>query len=107
MQERPAASAPPSSHKTVTWLHSRDSMLYCHVAGAWLRWLERTVHIREVTGSSPVAPMKASCKQGAFHFCEILMPKPLVRRPTWCYAARCKWLQHSAQVGEPVITCDR
>ena len=24
--------------------------------GAWLSWLERTVHIREVTGSSPVAP---------------------------------------------------
>ena len=24
--------------------------------GAWLSWSERTVHIREVTGSSPVAP---------------------------------------------------
>ena|GEM_PF-1394655 len=24
--------------------------------GAWLSWLERTVHIREVVGSSPSAP---------------------------------------------------
>ena len=26
------------------------------VGGAWLSWLERTVHIREVIGSSPIAP---------------------------------------------------
>ncbi len=25
--------------------------------GAWLSWLERTVHIREVVGSSPSAPI--------------------------------------------------
>jgi hypothetical protein len=25
-------------------------------AGDWLSWLERTVHIREVTGSNPVSP---------------------------------------------------
>ncbi len=24
--------------------------------GDWLSWLERTVHIREVTGSNPVSP---------------------------------------------------
>jgi hypothetical protein len=26
------------------------------VVGDWLSWLERTVHIREVTGSNPVSP---------------------------------------------------
>ena len=25
--------------------------------GAWLSWLERAVHIREVIGSSPIAPI--------------------------------------------------
>ena len=28
----------------------------CALQGAWLSWLERTVHIREVVGSSPSAP---------------------------------------------------
>ena len=30
-------------------------MLCAHCSEAWLSWLEHTVHIREVTGSSPVA----------------------------------------------------
>ncbi len=32
------------------------SVLYFFTLGAWLSWLERTVHIREVRGSSPLAP---------------------------------------------------
>ena len=28
--------------------------------GDWLSWLERTVHIREVTGSNPVSPTISS-----------------------------------------------
>lgn len=28
--------------------------------GDWLSWLERTVHIREVTGSNPVSPTTTS-----------------------------------------------
>ena len=28
--------------------------------GDWLSWLERTVHIREVTGSNPVSPTTPS-----------------------------------------------
>ena len=36
-------------------------LLLCYtrsVKGAWLSWLERTVHIREVIGSSPIAPTR-------------------------------------------------
>lgn len=30
---------------------------------AWLSWLEHTVHIREVTGSSPVASTRTKLKR--------------------------------------------
>ncbi len=32
--------------------------------GDWLSWLERTVHIREVTGSNPVSPTIPSLLPG-------------------------------------------
>jgi hypothetical protein len=35
--------------------YTADSSAACG-AGDWLSWLERTVHIREVTGSNPVSP---------------------------------------------------
>ena len=34
----------------------------CFTRGPWLSWLERSVHIRKVTGSSPVGPIPASGK---------------------------------------------
>ena len=34
----------------------------CFARGPWLSWLERSVHIRKVTGSSPVGPIPASGK---------------------------------------------
>jgi hypothetical protein len=32
--------------------------------GAWLSWLERAVHIREVVGSSPIAPISLLAQEG-------------------------------------------
>jgi hypothetical protein len=34
----------------------RDGYTAHSPMGDWLSWLERTVHIREVTGSNPVSP---------------------------------------------------
>ncbi len=34
--------------------------------GAWLSWLERTVHIREVVGSSPSAPTRNTSAMECF-----------------------------------------
>ena len=40
--------------------------------GAWLSWLERTVHIREVVGSSPSAPTSVKPPiRVVFHICEV------------------------------------
>jgi hypothetical protein len=32
--------------------------------GAWLSWSERAVHIREVIGSSPIAPTSLLAQEG-------------------------------------------
>ncbi len=36
----------------------------CLSMGAWLSWLERAVHIREVIGSSPIAPIVLFPQEG-------------------------------------------
>ena len=51
-----------SSIAAAVCCRSDDVRLSCPPPGPWLSWLERSVHIREVTGSSPVGPNPASCK---------------------------------------------
>ncbi len=51
-----------SSIAAAVCCRSDDVRLSCPPPGPWLSWLERSVHIREVTGSSPVGPNPAPCK---------------------------------------------
>jgi hypothetical protein len=45
--------------------------------GAWLRWLERSLHTAEVTGSSPVAPTTSSLLRPCFSAARLSLRKPL------------------------------
>jgi|YNPNPStandDraft_1061719.scaffolds.fasta_scaffold39432_3 hypothetical protein len=54
---RPSRGTLPERKIASSDLHHRVACdIIWLLMGAWLSWLERTVHIREVTGSNPVAP---------------------------------------------------
>ena len=70
----------PSGMRFLLLIHSVFAIITA-IQGAWLSWLERTVHIREVVGSSPSVPTtttKEHLLPGAFLF---HLPAPL--RSPW------------------------